>query len=347
MGIRELAHHLNLSIATVSRALNGSDEVSAATRRRVVATATRIGYAPQQAGRSLRQGRSSTIGLMLPAKGPDESYTLSLFFPLANGIQSVLAPEALDLVLVQGRSDETELGQVRRMVERRAVDGLILAGTRGADPRLAYVAEKGFPFVAFGRSRSGGVHPWVDLDFEAGAQAAVARLAGFGHRRIAIGVPADDAMQGHVYLKAWRRALQAQGLQAPEELVYRDELSERGGYRITQAALEVSARRRPTAILFQSDCMAIGAYRRLSELGLRPGRDLAVSGGVLTGELAEYLSPQLTGFRVAYRPLGQRLAEAMLARLAAPDARRKPPPVQERWPIELVARASDEGPPAR
>lgn len=347
MGIRELADHLKLSIATVSRALNGSAEVSPATRRRVVATAARLGYSPQQAGRSLRQGRSSTVGLLLPAKGPEESYTLSLFFPLAEGIQSVLTPEALDLVLVQGRSDETELGQVRRMVERRAVDGLILAGTRRDDPRLAYVAEKGFPFVAFGRSRSGGVHAWVDLDFEAGAEAAVARLVGFGHRRIAIGIPGDDAMQGHVYLRGWRRALQSRGVAAPERLVYRDDLSERGGYRIAQAALSEPASRRATAILFQSDCMAIGAYRRLEELGLRPGRDLAVSGGVLTGELAEYLSPQLTGFRIALRALGQRLAEALLGRLAARDAKRRAPPIQERWPIELVPRASDEGPASR
>ena len=345
MGIRELAKHLNLSIATVSRALNGSEEVSAATRRRVVATAARLGYSPQQAGRSLRQGRSGTVGLLLPAKGPEESYTLSLFFPLAEGIQSVLAPESVDLVLVQGRSDETELGQVRRMVERRAVDGLILAGTRRDDPRLAYVAEKGFPFVAFGRRRTGGAHAWVDLDFEAGAEAAVARLVGFGHRRIAIGVPADDAMQGHVYLRAWRRAMQGRGLPAPERLVYRGDLSERGGYRITDAALSAPSLAQPTAILFQSDCMAIGAYRRLSELGLRPGRDLAVSGGVLTGELAEYLSPQLTGFRIALRPLGQRLAEALLGRLEARHAGRKEPPIQERWPIELVARASDEGVP--
>jgi DNA-binding LacI/PurR family transcriptional regulator len=347
VGIRELARHLNLSIATVSRALNGSQEVSPSTRRRVVATATRLGYAPQQAGRSLRQGRSSTVGLMLPAKGPEESYTLSLFFPLADGIQSVLGPESLDLVLVQGRSDETELGQVRRLVERRTVDGLILAGTRRDDPRLAYVSEKGFPFVAFGRSRSGGVHAWVDLDFEAGAEAAVARLAGFGHRRIAIGIPGDDAMQGHIYLRGWRRALQIRGLSAPDRLVHQDELSERGGYRITDAVLSAPASRRPTALLLQSDCMAIGAYRRLSEAGLRPGRDLAISGGVLTGELAEYLSPQLTGFRIALRPLGQRLAEALLGRLEARFAGRKGPPLQERWPIELLARPSDEGPPAR
>lgn len=347
MGIRELAEHLNLSIATVSRALNESDEVSAETRRRVIEAAGRLGYSPQQAGRSLRQGRSSTVGLMLPAKGPEESYTLSLFFPLAEGIQSVLAPHALDLVLVQGRSDQSELGQVRRMVERRVVDGLILAGTRRRDPRIDYVASQGFPFVAFGRTESGGVHSWVDLDFEAGAEAAVERLVGFGHRRIAIGVPGDDAMQGHVYLRAWRRALRSRGLAAPDELAHREELSERGGYRIAQAVLSAPAARRPTAILFQSDCMAIGAYRKLAELGLRPGRDLAVSGGVLAGDLAEYLSPQLTGFRIALRPLGQRLAEALLRQLSPQVAARGEAPVQERWPIELVARGSDEKQPAR
>jgi DNA-binding LacI/PurR family transcriptional regulator len=347
VGIRELAEHLNLSIATVSRALNDSEEVSEATRRRVVEAASRLGYSPQQAGRSLRQGRSNTVGLMLPAKGPDESYTLSLFFPLAEGIQSVLAPHAIDLVLVQGRSDQSELGQVRRMVERRVVDGLILAGTRRRDPRIEYVADQGFPFVAFGRSQSGGVHAWVDLDFEAGAEAAVERLVGFGHRRIAIGIPDDDAMQGHVYLRAWRRALRGHGLSAPEELAYRGELSERGGYRITQAVLSAPPIRRPTAILFQSDCMAIGAYRKLAELGLRPGSDLAVSGGVLTGELAEYLSPQLTGFRIALRPLGKRLAEVLLRQLARRPGTRSEPPVQERWPIELLARPSDEGGPAR
>lgn len=347
MGIRELAEHLGLSIATVSRALNDSDEVSAATRSRVVEAAARLGYSPSQAGRSLRQGRSNTVGLLLPAKGPEESYTLSLFFPLAEGIQSVLAPEAVDLVLMQGRSDETELAQVRRMVERRVVDGLILAGTRRRDPRIQYVADCGFPFVAFGRSESGGLHAWVDLDFEAGAEAAVERLVGFGHRRIAVGVPDDDAMQGHVYMKAWRRALRARGLDAAGELAFRGELSERGGYRMTQAVLSAPASRRATAILFQSDCMAVGAYRKLAEVGLRPGRDLAVSGGVLTGELAEYLSPQLTGFRIALRPLGQRLAEALLRQLGARPGARREAPVQERWPVELLARASDETRPAR
>ena len=337
VGIRELADHVRLSIATVSRALNDSGEVSADTRRRVVEAAARLGYSPHQAGRSLRQGRSNAVGLLLPAQEPEESYTLSLFFPLADGIQSVLDRHAVDLVMVAGRSEEDELGRLRRVVERHVVDGLILAGTRRRDPRLDYVAERRFPFVAFGRSESGGSHAWVDLDFEGAAEAAVTRLAGFGHRRIAIGLPGDDAMQGLVYLRGYRRALRRHGLAPAAGRVFRDELSERGGYRITEALLATP--RPPTAVLFQSDCMAIGAYRKLSELGLRPGRDLAISGGILTGVVSEYLSPRLTGFRIALRPLGMRLAEALLGRMPGEGRRRAL--VQERWPLELLARSSD------
>ncbi len=89
--------------------------------------------------------------------------------------------------------------------------------------------------------------------------------------------------------------------------------------------------------------MAIGAYRKLSEAGLRPGRDLAISGGVLTGELTEFLSPQLTGFRIALRPLGKRLAEALMAQLPGRAGPRDGGLVQERWPLELLARGSDAG----
>jgi len=242
-------------------------------------------------------------------------------------------------VLLQGRSEVDELGQLRRVVSRRLVDGVVLAGTHRRDPRIDYVAAQRFPFVAFGRSDSAAAHSWVDLDFEGAAEAAVERLVALGHRRIAVGVPADDAMQGVVYLRAVRRALTRRGLKVDDDLVRKEELSERGGYRLTEALLALA--RPPTALLCQSDCLAVGAYRKLHEVGLRPGEDLAISGGVLTGELAEYLSPQLTGFRIALRPLGMRLGEAILARLPESGRKRRAPLVQERWPLELVARSSD------
>jgi DNA-binding LacI/PurR family transcriptional regulator len=343
MGIRKLASELKLSVSTVSRALNDSDEVSAETRARVRAAALLQGYAPNKAAESLRKGRLDIIGLMLPARKEEENYTLGIFMTLADGLQSVLSQHGMDLVMYASKSWGDEFARLRRIVDRRHVDGVILAGTRRHDERLDYVASRKFPFVAFGRSESGGEHAWIDLDFESAAKAAVARLVGLGHRRIALGIPDNDAMQAHIYLHAWQAAMAQHGLDAREDYVRRDELSEGGGYRVTQTLLELDLP--PTAIMFQSDSMAIGAYRKLYELGKTPGRDLAISGGVLAGDLPEYLSPRLTGFTLDAFALGQRLAQALLAQF--PDfagVYRDAARMQSLWPLILRERDSDPAP---
>lgn len=344
MGIRQLASELNLSVSTISRALNDSDEVSAETRERVRAAALRHGYAPNKAAESLRKGRLDIIGLMLPMRREEENYTLGVFMTLADGLQSILSQHGMDLVMYASESWEDECARLRRIVERRHVDGVILAGTRHHDERIDYVAARNFPFVALGRSESGGEHAWVDLDFKSAAEAGVARLVALGHRRIALGIPDNDAMQAHVYLHAWQEAMAKHGLEVPKGYVRRNELSERGGYVITQELLELA--QAPTALMFQSDCMAIGAYRKLYELGKTPGRDLAISGGVLTGELAEFLAPRLTGFTLDAYELGRRLAQSLLAQF--PDFAdtygdsREP----SLWPLTLRERDSDASPPA-
>jgi DNA-binding LacI/PurR family transcriptional regulator len=339
MGIKRLAQDLGLSIATVSRALNDHPESSVETRERVKAAAKARGYSPNQSGRSLRKGRHNTIGLMLPPKSSHENYTWSLFLTLAEGIQTRIASEDLELVLFQNRDDADELARLHRVVERRLVDGLILAGTRRTDERLDYVAAQGFPFVAFGRSLSGGEHAWVDLDFEVGVAQVVGGLVAQGHRRIALCTPQDDAMQGHLMRQGYRSAMLRHGLEVSDDLIGRDELSERGGHREIRRlrALETP----PTAVILQSDCMAIGAYGCLQEMGLRPGRDMAIFGGVLTGELAQYLSPKLSGFSVDLQPLGVRLADALLSRMAAVDEGISPKEFQQLWPLNILQGESD------
>ena len=343
MGIRQLASELNLSVSTISRALNDSDEVSAETRERVRAAALEHGYAPSKSAESLRKGRLDIIGLMLPMRREEEKYTLGMFMTMADGLQSILSQHGMDLVMYASESWDDEFARLRRIVDRRHVDGVILAGTRHHDERIDYVASRRFPFVALGRSESGGEHAWVDLDFESAAEAGVARLVSLGHRRIALGIPDNDAMQAYVYLRAWQKAMAEHGLEVPDGYVQRNELSERGGYEITQAVQEL--RQAPTALMFQSDCMAIGAYRKLYELGRTPGRDLAISGGVLAGELSEYLAPRLTGFTLDAYALGRRLAQALLAQF--PDLADEYGAVRSPslWPLALRERDSDALPP--
>lgn len=339
VGIKALAKELNLSIATVSRALNSSGPVSAETRKRVLEAAAALGYSANISAGSLRKGRVDTIGLMLPVFNPGESSSLSLFMALADGMQAVMSRHQLDLALFQSQPSESEVAQLQRIVARRQVDALIVSNTRRHDSRLDFLASQGFPFLAFGRSESGGEHAWIDLDIAAFAEQAVDRLAGFGHERIAVIMPGQDAMQAHIYLKSFRQALKRHGIAFDSSLVKYGEFSERGGYHATEALLEL--KNGPTAYLFQSDSMAIGAYRRFHEAGLKPGEDVAVTTGLLTGEMSAYLSPALTGFTITPRELGVRMAEAILAQIPGNSTYYGAAPTQVIWPVRLLERPSD------
>lgn len=344
MGIKRLASTLGLSIATVSRALNDHPEVSVQTRERVKAAAKAIAYSPNQSGRSLRKGRHNTVGLMLPPKGSPQHHNWDPFHTLAEGIQARIATEDLELVLFQSSDPADELSRLKRVVERRLVDGIILAGTLRHDPRLDYISEQDFPFVTWGRSLSGGEHSWVDFDFEVGIAQEIGQLIANGHRRIALVTPNNDAMEGHLMRQGYRAAMRRHKVSVQKEYLGRDEVSERGGHREMTRLLALDAS--PTAVIFQSDCMAVGAYGCMQSLGRKPGADVAIFGGVLTGELAQYLTPTLSGFSVNLRPLGECLAEALLGHMAGQTENLTGTNAHQLWPLDILHGESDGTAPA-
>ncbi|HTH99617.1 MAG TPA: LacI family DNA-binding transcriptional regulator [Acidisoma sp.] len=335
-GIRDLAARLGISIGTVSRALNDRPDVNPETRKRVIEAARDIGYVPQQSGRSLRKGATHNVGLLWEIPEGREAYGEPFFLSLFGGTQQVLSGGGYDLVVMPDQPTATPdpLARLRRIIQRRQVDALILPWTRTKDPRLDYLAEVGLPFLALGRSLSGGAHPWIDLDFEAAAEIATARFVAAGHRRVAIGLPSGNLMQKRFFLAGYRRALKAAGVPFDKTLVAEGDVTPGGGYAIAGRLLDLSPR--PTAILAIDSGMAVGLYRRLAELGLRCGEDVAIIGGVHDTPMTEFLVPALTCFSLDTAALGRRLAEILLARLAGGANA-----AGELWPLTLVERQSD------
>ena len=338
MGIKELAQHLNVSIGTVSRALNGHKDVNAETRQRVLQAAQELGYAPNQSGRSLRKGSINTVAFMLSAERMGEQDAL-FFMEVCHGIQITLAQHELDLVIHLSRPGDNLLDRVRRVVERRLADAIILPETRQHDPRLDYLAKMEFPFVALGRSLSGGEHPWLDLDFETAMRQAIARLVGFGHQRIALATGRPELMLDHILQDAYRRELRKHGLPVDDTLMKSATSDETGGY--TLADWFLGCPNRPTAIIFPHHRSVAGAYRRLTAEGLQPGVDIAILSCSPDSLTAQYLSPALTCFRLSFESLGMRLGEALLGvmpRFSDPSHRDL---IQVVWPWEMVMRESD------
>jgi DNA-binding LacI/PurR family transcriptional regulator len=307
IGIRELARHLDISIGTVSRALNGKVDVNPQTRARVLAAAASLGYSPNQSGRSLRRGKTDLAGVIIPV-GSESVLIDTVFLSVLDGLRRRLLAARLDLAIFLQGADEDILGPLRRLIERGPVDGVIIADTLQADPRIDYLLEKRQPFVAFGRSLSGGTHPWVDPDFEGAVAGAVDHLVAMGHRRIALMLPPRTNNYCHLIVNSYREALRRRGLAASPEWLYRLGEGEAGGYHAGSTFLGLTPA--PTAILTSNAGQTIGLYRRLEEAGVRPGRDIAVF-GILPEARMQTLSPPLSAFVTDWTAIGATLGEAL------------------------------------
>ncbi len=337
IGIKRLAEHLNISIGTVSRALNGRPDVSDDTRRRVLEAADRLGYVANQSGRSLRRGMTGVIGFMMRTgheiTGEGDTFFMSVF----DGVQTVLNRHHLDLVAMLCSSDEDADDYLRRMVSRGFADGLIISSTQRVDPRITYLAERKVPFVALGRSTTDAGHPWLDIDFETIAAGSVDRLVAQGHRRIALTTTNDDTNLGYIFRESAEAALRRHGLALDPALVFPSSPSEAGGYAVSRALL--AQPERPTAVILINEPISIGLYRGLNEAGVLPGRDIAVIGR--DSPQTRFLSPTLTGYDQSLRDLGIALGEALLASMPAYEAIYPTGIVRKVWPTELVIGESD------
>jgi DNA-binding LacI/PurR family transcriptional regulator len=338
VGIKRLAEHLNISIGTVSRALNGRPDVNPATRQRVLEAAAELGYVANQSGRNLRQGNTNAIGFMIESGVDTAGNSDNFFLGVIDGVQHVLTRHHLDLLVLPCPGDEDPSQYLQRMVSRRAVDAMIISATHRIDARIVILAKARIPFIALGRSTSGADYPWLDLDFVGIANRAVDRLVANGHRRIALGLPSNDINLGFLFLDGFKQALKRHKIKFEPSLIIRAASTEQGGYQIAHEVLGM--KERPTALVLIYELMAIGVYRRLSEAGMTPGKDLAVI-GFRESPLAKFLSPTLTCFRMSLRDLGIGLAESLLAAMPTyadvyPQGR-----VNKIWPMELVVGESD------
>ena len=133
MGIRQLASELQLSIGTVSRALNDRPDVNPETRARVKAAAARAGYVPNQSGRSLRSGRTGIVAAVIPTRGSRRAPTSGLFTVL-EGARRTLRRHALDLIVLFRGPDEDPLENLQRIVQRRIADARDHQRDHGARP---------------------------------------------------------------------------------------------------------------------------------------------------------------------------------------------------------------------
>ncbi len=332
MDLKRLSKHLGLSQTTVSRALNGYPDVSAATRERVTNAAREVGYSPNPLARRLAKGRLEAVGVIMSVGVGN--FGDPFYSEFLAGVAEVFHQADMDLLVVAAPTGEEELSAYRRMVEGRRVDGLIVARTRTKDPRINYLLERNFPFVTFGRSGESAQHAFLDMDNEAGFIQVTERLIDFGHSRIALINAPEDLHFALLRRHGYERALRDAGLECDPELIVEGDRGEVDGHRLAERLLGLD--RPPTALLCASDAMALGAMRAVKECGRTVGTDVSII-GYDDLPFAKYTEPPLTTLHQPIRPAGAHVAEMLLSRISGSTIE----DLQDLWQPRLIVRESD------
>jgi len=339
MDIRRLAQHLNVSIGTVSRALNGKPGVHPETRRRALQAAADLGYVANQSGRSLRRGATNTIGFMVETGAAASLSGDTFFYAVIDAMNAVLFQRGYDLVVLPCHSTDDPLKFLSRVAARGIVDAMVITATQRQDSRISLLSQLKMPFVSLGRSETKGDHSWIDLDFAGAARCAVETLLAVGHRKIALALPDSDAAFGHYIRSGYAQALAAAGIPAQSRYTLQAHPNEKGGFALGKTLLTMPDR--PTAVILSSESTTIGLFNSLANSNVRAGQDISVVSLRETPQM-RLLSPTLASFRLSLADLGECLAGMVLDDLAkdAPDKPRQ----QIIWPMEYMPGGSVSAP---
>jgi LacI family transcriptional regulator len=322
--IYDVAERAGVSIATVSRVLNGSRKATAATREAVLQAAHELGYRPNAAARSLAGQATETLALVFP------EISSPFFAEIIRGAE-IEARQHQYHLLIYGVPDVGEADPLLPVLSSR-VDGLILGG-HCDDTFVQSLDRQSVPFVVLGRGVQGYAVSTIQADSYNGVYEAVTHLIDHGYRRIAfIGGP-QGFQQGLVRLHAYRQALTDRGWDAEPGWVIHSDFSEAGGH---ATALQLLALPQPPhAIFAANDQMAIGAIDAARAAGLRVPEDVAVV-GFDDIPVAAYVHPALTTVRRQIYESGVLAVRLLLDRIA--DPARAPEHVA--LPTHLVVRRS-------
>jgi LacI family transcriptional regulator len=307
--MNDVASHANVSIATVSHVINGTRFVSAERVERVHLAMSELGYTPDATARSLRIGRTDTIGLVVP----DNSNPF--FAALARWIEEAGFESGYTTVLANSNErPDREHRYVSTLVSKR-VDGLILSPSRGDHGTLTRLLQSAnIPVVVVDRDAALPNADVVLYDNEGGSIDATRYLLELGHTRIGFVAGPSDASSATDRANGFRKAIAEAGL--PEQPVVEADFHFTGGREATGRLLDRGAD--VTALFAANDLMAAGALRELQGRGLRVPEDVSVI-GFDDAPLAEMVFPALTTMRQPLQDMAHTAVSLLLSRVTSGD----------------------------
>ncbi|WP_203340369.1 LacI family DNA-binding transcriptional regulator [Planococcus beijingensis] len=268
--IQQVAKQAGVSVATVSRVLNGKDKVSTKTKQKVEEAIQYLNYEPSMLGRNLRNSESRIVLILIP------SISNPFYFEVIKGIENMALSQNYSILLCETDSKPEKEEIYFDLVRKKMADGIISMDPAVNVETLKELAEN-HAIIQCSEYGGGIGIPYVTIDSEEASYHAVKHLIQIGHRKIALMNSDEKFLYARERRMGYERALQEHGIPLDGEYIfYTQELGFEQGQQTMKKILQLQDR--PTAVFAVSDLLAIGALKEINAAGLHVPEDVAVVG---------------------------------------------------------------------
>lgn len=284
--IYDVAREANVSMATVSRVVNGNPNVKPTTRKKVLATIERLGYRPNAVARGLASKKTTTVGAIIP------DISNIFFSELARGIEDIATMYKYNIILSNSDSKkENELQLINTMLEKQ-VDGILFMGGNITDEHIQQFKTSSVPVVLAATYDSSNEIPSVNIDYELAAYEATKELVNNNENKQPAFVGSlRETVVNNLKYEGYVRAVKESNIEFNEELVFTIDSSYDEGLAVAEKLIELDSK--PSSVFVTSDEAAIGVIHGFQDRGHNVPEDIQVFGFDNT-KLAKMVRPTLS-----------------------------------------------------
>lgn len=312
VSLKDISVRCGVSVATVSKALNGHKDVSEATKERLIKAAKEMGYFPNSQARALKTNRTYNLGVMFLDEA-GSGLTHEFFARLLNSFKTEAESAGYDITFINRDMGSRKMTTYEHC-KYRNVDGVIIACTDFTSQDVYEVINGDIPVVTIDHTFE--CRSSVLSNNEQGIEELVEYAYSMGHKKIAY-LQGNKSAVAEKRLKGFLRSMAAKGLEIRQDWVltadyHNPELT----YKLTKKLLENDDR--PTCIFMPDDYSAIGGYNAIKDMGLKVGEDVSVVGydGIAYATL---VSPKLTTYAQDTERIGREAAKKLIALIEQPQ----------------------------
>ena len=264
--IYDVAREAGVSMATVSRVVNGNKNVKENTRKKVLEVIERLDYRPNAVARGLASKKTTTVGVVIP------NITNSYFSTLAKGIDDIAEMYKYNIVLANSDEDDDKEVSVVNNLFSKQVDGIIFMGYHLTEKIRSEFSRSRTPVVLAGTVDVEHQLPSVNIDYKQATVDAVTQLAKHNKKIAFVSGPLVDDINGKIRLAGYKEALKAKKLSYSEGLVFESKDRYDEGYNLAERIIASKA----TAAFVTGDELAAGLLNGLSDHGIKVPEDFEI-----------------------------------------------------------------------